>query len=319
MRWHARNKNYYIDKGYVFTKMKDRFLVKIEDLPLQSHAEVQVKCDYCGKIYTCKYQNYNNNSKVVDKDCCYECHMKKVGDVFEVKYGNRSIPCTEETKEKQRMTIFEHYGVYYSSQCEEIKQKIKETTFSRYGAEHYSQTEEYKEKMKKTNLEKRGVEFHTQDEEVKKKNKETQEKRYLGMGLGSPIVGPKIRRSLYKNGTAPVSKPQLELFNLLKEIYGICELNYPVGKFLLDCMLELGKVKINVEFDGEYWHNFPESKQRDCLRDRFMIDNGYKVLRVLGNTKIPEKETLIEAIDLLQNTEQNFIRIVTDINDKTKI
>ena len=32
MKWNPRNYKYFIEKGYQFTKWKDTFLVKIEDL-----------------------------------------------------------------------------------------------------------------------------------------------------------------------------------------------------------------------------------------------------------------------------------------------
>ena len=43
--WNSRTKNYYIDKGYIFTELGDSFEIKAEDLPNWSSEEVLVKCD----------------------------------------------------------------------------------------------------------------------------------------------------------------------------------------------------------------------------------------------------------------------------------
>lgn len=45
MKWVKRNKSYYINKGYIFTKLYDLFLVNVNDLPNNSNIRVDVKCD----------------------------------------------------------------------------------------------------------------------------------------------------------------------------------------------------------------------------------------------------------------------------------
>ena len=52
MTWNGRNKTYYIEKGYSFTKIGDKFSVKIADLPNGSSVEVKIICDYGGTEYT---------------------------------------------------------------------------------------------------------------------------------------------------------------------------------------------------------------------------------------------------------------------------
>ena len=44
-KWNPSNKRHYINKGYIFTKMKNEFDVYVEDLPNSSNAFVQVTCD----------------------------------------------------------------------------------------------------------------------------------------------------------------------------------------------------------------------------------------------------------------------------------
>lgn len=81
MKWSTSNKDYYIKKGYSFTKMKDTFKVKVEDLTKGSMASVNVKCDG----YNCDYskniiwQGYLRNIKEDGKYYCHNCSMKLFG------------------------------------------------------------------------------------------------------------------------------------------------------------------------------------------------------------------------------------------------
>ena len=49
MTWNSNNKKYYVQKGYVFTKMFEEFDVDIYDINEGSNKKVLVKCDVCGK------------------------------------------------------------------------------------------------------------------------------------------------------------------------------------------------------------------------------------------------------------------------------
>lgn len=78
VRWHSLNKKYYEDKGYIYTKMKDPFLVKVEDLPHGSGVQVKAYCDYCGNEYGIKYGWYYKSITTGIKKCaCQKCHGKK--------------------------------------------------------------------------------------------------------------------------------------------------------------------------------------------------------------------------------------------------
>lgn len=289
MKWHPKNKQYYIDKGYLFTKMGEEFNVKVEDLPPQSHAWVKVQCDFCKEIVNVKFQNYNNRGVYSEGYACTKCKTIKAKRSCKNKYGVDWISQSEEIKEKQTKSTFEKYGVYKYSQLPECKERIKKTVLERYGKEHYSQTEEYRIKVIEHNMEKYGVPYHTQDPEIKRK----------------------ILMAFENNGTAKTSKPQLQLCQKLKEIYGNCELNKACVYYSLDCVIEVNGVKIDIEFDGEYWHRNRE--QQDYVRDKFIKSQGYKIIRIKGNRQIPTDEEIINAVDTLIATDRNWIKIITDI------
>ena len=94
IKWNARYKEYYISKGYNFTKMGDEFEVRVEDLTKGSHALVKIQCDVCGKILN--DQTWFNYTRLIDENnyCCNECLSRqsnnKKKNENEVKY-NRSF------------------------------------------------------------------------------------------------------------------------------------------------------------------------------------------------------------------------------------
>ena len=49
--WSPNNRTYYEERGYKFTKMRDKFTVKQRDLMQGSDAEVLCECDNCGKPF----------------------------------------------------------------------------------------------------------------------------------------------------------------------------------------------------------------------------------------------------------------------------
>ena len=59
MKWNSYNKKTYMDLGYKYTKMNDIFILKIEDLNINSHVMVEVECDICHKTSMKEYKSYN--------------------------------------------------------------------------------------------------------------------------------------------------------------------------------------------------------------------------------------------------------------------
>lgn len=76
--WGNRNKNWYEDKGYEFTKFGDKFNVAVDDLTDGSHVKVDVVCDYCGDIVHVAWRDYRNYK--YDKYSCKHCRQKKTSE-----------------------------------------------------------------------------------------------------------------------------------------------------------------------------------------------------------------------------------------------
>jgi hypothetical protein len=84
MKWHPRNKLWYINKGYIYTKLGDQFNVKTDDLTNGSNVDVEVKCD-CQECdnpisLTIVWQNYIKAIQKYDnKYYCKRCISKLFG------------------------------------------------------------------------------------------------------------------------------------------------------------------------------------------------------------------------------------------------
>jgi hypothetical protein len=78
--WNNYHKKYYVDKGYTFTNIFEKFIVAIENLSLNSQALVEVKCDSCGTIFWVKYKHYLENCYVAqsEESFCKICYSQMI-------------------------------------------------------------------------------------------------------------------------------------------------------------------------------------------------------------------------------------------------
>ena len=93
---------------------------------------------------------------------------------------------------------------------------------------------------------------------------------------------------------------------LLNEGYDV-KINYPVDKFSLDIALFYCNQKIDIEYDGWYWH---QDKHKDAIRNGVLINKcGWKVIRVKSGNLLPDITCLNDAIKTVAHTEQNLYSI----------
>lgn len=289
--------------------------------------------DCCSKCVFKKNKEVNLIKYGCENSFQREDVKEKIKQTFLERYGATSYTKTKEYKEKVKKTNLKKYGVVNPMQNEEIKnkaiqtnlkkygvsnvmfvdkfvEKIKNTMLTKYGVENYSQTEDYKIKFMNTSLKKWGVPHPFQSEEIKYKIYKTNMERY---GYPNALKNPKIKKKLidsfYKNGTCKTSSQQKYIYHLLKENGYNVELNYPLSNVNLDIALFIGNTKIDIEYDGTYWH---QDKNKDRKRDEFVKSQGWKVFRIVGQRAVPTLKQLEDGINTLLNTDKNFIRIYLD-------
>lgn len=56
---------------------------------------------------------------------------------------------------------------------------------------------------------------------------------------------------------------------------------------------------VAVECDGEFWHMSPKFKNKDKRKDNFLLERGYKIIRISGSEiKNKSKQDLIQMFNL---------------------
>jgi hypothetical protein len=73
------------------------------------------------------------------------------------------------------------------------------------------------------------------------------------------------------------SKPQLKLYELVKNIFPQAEINYPSQGFFID--VAIPSHFIAIEYDGSYWHNLPGAREKDKIRQSFLESFGWSFIR----------------------------------------
>lgn len=187
--------------------------------------------------------------------------------------------------------------------CIGCKQKKREDSFvSKYGVSSPGSSDICRAKAIESMVNKYGYGYALQTTSGKKNFEQSMLEKYNYCNPAfSPELSYKAKVTAYNNGTFVTSVPEQKMISILKDLYGEnnCYPGYPVDRVNLDCLLVVDGVKIDVEYDGHYWHK--DTKLYDQHRNHWLIANGYKVIRVLGNAKdtLPSRERLKEEVDYI--------------------
>ena len=258
------------------------------------------------------------------------------------KYGVSHPLKNESVKNKLKNTNIEKYGNNCAMNSIEIKEKIKENNIKKYGVEYYTQTDEFKEKYKETSLKKYGVDHPFKSEIVKEKIKNTFLNKYginhnMKSKLGyetykksiiekynvdniskNDLIKSKIKESLYKNGSAPCSKQQKYLYELLGG-----ELNYPIDWYSLD--IAFPNEMIYIEYDGS-GHDLrvkkgyitqSEFNKLEVSRKKYLQNKGWKLIRIISSKDKLLQDNKIEKLIneaklYLKNSNHTWVEINID-------
>lgn len=255
-------------------------------------------------------------------------YYTKLGYKFTKMYGVLQVPFNL-TLHKSRLFVKVHcdycgeeyttrYSNYQLSEsrgkvaCKKCKKlKIADTLQIRYGSSSLWGSEELREKAKQSMMNKYGCKHAMQSIKGQENFKEAMKEKY---GYDNPAHCPelqaKAKATMYVNGNVPTSASEKKVVDMLITLYGEdnCYPGYPVDKVNLDCLLNIDGVKIDVEYDGLYWHQ--DTKDYDRRRNHWLISQGYKVLRIKGNKNddMPSIERLKEEVDyFLDNHSIGYI------------
>jgi very-short-patch-repair endonuclease len=182
--------------------------------------------------------------------------------------------CTDKIKK----TCQQKYGgVGFASK--DLKEKYEKTTEERYGNRNIMKTEHGKQFFVGENNPQKNPDVRKRTSEtLKGKPSKLKGKTYEEI-LGEEIT---IRRKkeLKRSGaqgqslTPRISKPQLQLYEIIKQQYPTAILEYPILDYCLD--IAVPEKKLCFEYDGSYWH---QDKEKDKKRDQVLYELGWKVIR----------------------------------------
>jgi len=330
------NRKYFVDKGYNLDNlsMKNEIEIKIEDLKLKSSCIVEIKCDYCMKVYETKYLYITEGRKTIQKDSCNECKNLKAKDVMLEKYNVTNPMQLEDSldkikknslqssiiRDKIKKTCLKKYGhTSYPSSELGIKH-IKSNMLKKYGVEHQMYLDSTKDKIKKTCLTRYGETNPMKTDEVKSKIKKTCLKRYgETSAMKNKTIATKCRNTLYENGSVATSKNQKHLCNLFNGI-----LNYPLDWYNLDIFLKEHNIvceytggghDLSVKFGTV---NQCEFNKKEIIRSKHIQKNGYKLITIIcKNDKLLNDNEMIilknYAIEyLIKNKNRHWVEIDLD-------
>lgn len=229
---------------------------------------------------------------------------------YQDKYGVDNCSQVPEIVKKREETNLKKYGAKNVFASEQIKDKIKEHWMNEFGVPYYSQTDEYLEKVKQTCMNKYGVSCSFNLEKVRDACKKYWKDLYdVEYPMQSDDYWINVfYKKIIENGNNKVwtSKPQIEVFNMLQDKGYDVILNYVESKLILDIALFINDMKIDIEYDGWYWH---QNKQKDRARDEVLKKLGWRIFRIRSGSKIPDVEDLDNGIKYLLEGH-NFTCIV---------
>lgn len=300
VKWSRRNREWFEEKGYVFTDYSNRILVRTLDLTRGSHAEVTISCDYCHKELKLKVKDFFKQRSKTSfiEDVCNDCGHKKSRKNNKIKYGVENPMHLESAKHNLKNTMIERYGVKNPSYLSDVIEKRKATCLENFGAESIFKTDDFKEKQKQKNLELYGTEYYMSTTEFKEKSFKT----------------------LFEKGNTPSSSQQRHIHSLVGGV-----LNLPIKNSFLDVALE--NEKIYIEYDGgghdlnvKLGRVSPEEFQKREQRRSFMLlDLGWREIRIICKSDIlPKDQDIINFIEMSKkkicNKETRFIKWDVDNN-----
>ena len=156
-------------------------------------------------------------------------------------------------------------------------------------------SEEFKKLTSKLNTGRKHSEKTKQKISIKSKgrifsnnSKEKQRKYMLSGGAIKALKGMK-----------KISKEELKLRNMVKELYSDCEFQYGVFNYSLD--VALPNQKIAIEYDGYFHFDKPEHIEYFKNRQEKIESQGWKFYRVTIFDKFPTSEQIKNDIQELIN------------------
>lgn len=131
LKWGARNKNYFTDKGYIFTKFGESFIVKVSDLTRRNSSIIEYMCDICFEKYSTTFDNCMNGFDKNGIHKCKKCARK--GSAVKSRVDNHTLQNEFISKNLVLLTPVEDYKsnkIKLKFRCNKHPNIIQEINYS---------------------------------------------------------------------------------------------------------------------------------------------------------------------------------------------
>ena len=234
-------------------------------------------CDYgCGKEAIHQFKNGKWCCSKTSNSC--ESFKNNSKRIELIKKNHKGMKGKHHTEISNFKNSLKHLGRKHSK---DTKEKMK-TNHKGNTGRHFS--EKHKEKLRKNRQGKTYNEIFSEE-----KGNEIREKSRIRLLNGGAIKMIKAIKS--------ISKDEMKLREMVKQIYPDCEFQYPIFNYSLD--VALPDKKIAIEFDGYYHFNCKKNIDYHTNRRNKIINEGWKFLRYTMFDKFPSLDQIKNDINRL--------------------
>lgn len=298
----TKNMLSFYQELYPQLKMRDKIQIPIEQLQKGSCKKIKVKCDICGKIFERSYSNYllSNHDEILDgiRDTCKKCCHSVASDVYKNRTGYSAPAANPDVQIKKQQKYFLQTGYNNPNQNPEVKQKKRDNYYNKTGYHNPSQNPEVKRKKNETYYINTGYKYCGTSPEDRKKAQDTY---YQRTGYFNPMQNP-------KNAGRRSSNMCDSMIEIIKHNFDNVQIEVPLYRYSLDCVVNVNGCKIDIEYDGWFFHK--DKADSDAIRDQKVIKSGMKVLRIKSGSLLPDEQHLIDSIVELSRTDQDYKEII---------
>jgi very-short-patch-repair endonuclease len=250
-------------------------------------------CKQCGVTF---FRTLQRQSK--QKFCSRKC-SQAFGHTEETRAklskAHKGRPCSEAAK---RASSLHHKGKKYS---EEQMGKFRAATKSLWTNPTYAA------KVRDANKKPEANAYRTH--EWKEKIGATNKARWARLSeeekaRWAKSVEPGRIKAVYAASRTRPTSIERKLYEILNELEIPHEAQYQIGKYVVDALIP--NINLIIEADGEYWHSKPEQIEKDKIRDKWLTEKGYQIIRLPGKEiKADTRLALLRRLTTKQKTILN--------------
>ncbi len=226
-----------------------------------------------------------------DKNCMKKKEVRdKVRKTMKLKYKNGYIHPSKGKQNKGSSKYMKENNPMFNKEIVR-KANSKENMLKRkkkgFTMENRNHSKKSKEKI---SIFREGKTYEEIMGEEKAKKCKINRKKWM---RDNPEKTPNYIMAHRNNGKGFISKPQMELYLLIKQKYLEAELEYPIRTkhSIRFADIAIPSQKLDIEYDGMFWHT---NKQLDDLRDKHLKEVGWETIRINKNNIQIQLNKIIE-------------------------